>query len=368
MARALQLAERALYQSDPNPRVGCVLVKDGEVIAEGWTQAPGQAHAEVHALQAARQQGQDATGATAYVTLEPCCFTGKTGPCTQALIDAGIARVVYAVVDPHPQVAGKGIAALSEAGIEVVGPLMEDQARQLNPGFFKRQQTGLPFVRIKMAMSLDGRTAMASGESKWITSAPARRDVQYWRARSSAVISGIGTVQHDNPELCVRPEELSIDAQQCRQPLRVIVDSKAQLTAGARTLKCPGKVLHVIGEDAGSHIASALMDIADEAYQCVAMPLKSGKIDLHELLRHLASLECNEVLVEAGATLAGQFVQQGLVDEMIIYLAPKLLGSRARPLFDLPLDTMAAQLGLRIHDIRAIGQDWRITATIDPEA
>ena len=361
MARAIQLATKGLYTTDPNPRVGCVLVKNDGIVSEGWTQPAGDAHAEIHALNNAVINKIDVTGATAYVSLEPCCFTGLTGPCTDALISAGIKKVVYAMEDPNPKVAGKGLAQLQAAGIEVVGPVLEENARTLNPGFIKRMQTGLPFVRVKMAMSLDGRTAMASGESKWITSAPAREDVQRLRARSSAVVTGIGTVLHDNPELCVRPEEIGLRTTDIKQPLRVVVDSQARLPMEARVLKSDGAVLHVCAVEAG-------MEKTDKAYQRITIELKNGKIDLLQLLKHLAALNCNEVLVEAGATLAGQFIQQGLVDEMIVYLAPKLLGSKARPLFELPLDTMAAQLGLHIQDVRAVGQDWKITATLDPEA
>lgn len=361
MARAFQLAKRSLFISDPNPRVGCVLVNNNHVIAEGWTQAAGKEHAEVHAIQLANSAGETTLGATAYVTLEPCCHTGLTGPCTQALIDAGIKRVVIACEDPNPQVAGKGIEILKQAGLEVSDPLMEDQFRLLNPGFVKRMRQGLPFIRVKMAMSVDGRTAMASGESKWITSAPARADVHALRAQSSAVVTGIGTIQLDNPELCVREQELAKSETIIRQPLRVIVDSAGQLQPDARTLKCDGNVLHVTGENISS-------SISQKNYQHKTVALKQNKIGLRALLHYLSELQCNEILVEAGATLAGQFLQQGLVDELIIYVAPKLLGSSARPLFDMPLDTMAAQLGLHIHSMRAVGQDWRITATIDPES
>ncbi len=369
MARALQLAERAMTIADPNPRVGCVLVKDGQILSEGWTQQPGEAHAEIHALSNAENK-QDIIGATAYVSLEPCCFTGLTGPCTKALIEAGVKRVVYAMEDPNPKVAGQGLDELRAKGVEVSGPLLEDDTRSINPGFVKRMETGLPFVRVKMAMSLDGRTAMASGESKWITSAPARADVQRLRARSSAVVTGIGTILHDNPELTVRPEEFgaSQDRQQknVKQPLRVVLDRHARLSGNSRLMKAPGKVLHVTTGD--SVPESALSRNSEHAYQHITLPEKNGKISLFSLLQQLAELNCNEVLIEAGATLAGQFLQQGLVDELVIFVAPKLMGSNARPLFDLPLDTMAAQLGLRISDVRAIGQDFRVTATVDPEA
>ena len=363
IARALQLAERGLYSADPNPRVGCVLVKEGGIIGEGWHQWAGDGHAEINALADAKTRNLNPQGAVVYLSLEPCCFEGKTGPCTQALIAAGVSRVVYGMEDPNPRVAGQGLAQLKAAGIIVSGPLMEENARDLNPGFIKRMETGLPFVRIKMAMSLDGRTAMASGESKWITSAPARVDVQKLRARSSAVVTGIGTVQYDNPELSVRPEELGIVGERVRQPLRVVVDSQWQLPDNARILQAEGKVLQ-----AGIAPSPSPTLIQNDKCESVVIESKNGRVDLLYLLQHLATLNCNEVLVEAGAGLAGQFLQQALVDEIVIYVAPKLLGNKARPLFELPLDSMAAQLGMRIREIRAVGQDWRVRATVDPEA
>lgn len=362
MARAIQLAEKGLFTSDPNPRVGCVLVKDNTIIGEGWHQWAGQAHAEVNAIADAQRRGLNVNGATAYVTLEPCCHQGKTGPCTQALIHAGVHGIVYGMEDPFPQVAGQGLAQLQAAGMQIVGPMMEDGVRQLNPGFIKRMQKGLPFVRVKMAMSLDGRTAMASGESKWITSAPARRDVQHWRARSSAIVTGIGTVLHDNPELWVRAGDLDLNENAVQQPLRVILDSHNRLPNAARILHGPGSVLQILAGQVEN------IEKTDMAYQRITFTAKNGTIDLLQTLQYLAGLQCNEILVEAGATLAGQFIQQGLVDQVLIYVAPKLLGSSARPLFDLPLDTMAAQLGLCIQDVRAVGQDWRISAILDPEA
>lgn len=366
MAAAIGLAKRGLYSTNPNPRVGCVLVRDGRVIGGGWHERAGEAHAEIRALEDARARGESARGAVAYVSLEPCSFHGKTGPCSQALIEAGIGTLVYGMEDPNPKVAGSGLAQLRAAGIEVRGPVLEAEARALNPGFIKRMSRGMPFVRIKMAMSLDGRTAMASGESKWITSAPARADVQRLRARSSAVITGVGTVLHDDPSMNVRPDELQLPesySRPARQPLRVILDSKGRLPARAQILQEPGEILLV---HAGAEVS------LPEGLQASVSQLHcddgQGRVGLRRLLTELAQRQCNEVLVESGATLAGQFIQQGLVDELVIYMAPKLLGSSARPLFDLPLDTMAAQLGLCISDVRAIGQDWRITATIDPEA
>ncbi|MEX1032404.1 MAG: bifunctional diaminohydroxyphosphoribosylaminopyrimidine deaminase/5-amino-6-(5-phosphoribosylamino)uracil reductase RibD [Cellvibrionaceae bacterium] len=366
MAAALGLARRGLYTARPNPMVGCVLVREGRVIGEGWHQRAGENHAEINALAAARERGENPAGATAYVSLEPCCFQGKTGPCTRALIEAGIGKVVFGMEDPNPKVSGTGNRQLREAGVEVLGPVLESEARLINPGFNKRMSACLPWVRIKLAMSLDGRTAMASGESKWITGPAARTDVQRLRARSCAVISGIETVLRDDPSLNVRAEELNLpDAEAIaqQQPLRVILDSTGRLPASARVLAVPGNVIVVNG----SPLAEPLKNTT-AAVTHINLGNGEQRVDLRKLLRFLAEQQCNEVLVETGATLAGQFLQHGLVDELIIYMAPKLLGSSARPLFDMPLETMAAQLGLRIADIRAVGQDWRITATVDPEA
>lgn len=363
MAQAFRLAERGLYTTMPNPRVGCVLVKDGQIIAEGWHIRAGEAHAEVNALRAA---GEDARGATAYVSLEPCSHTGRTGPCSQALIDAGVARVVYAMEDPNPLVSGDGIAMLRAAGVQVDGSLLEDDARALNPGYIKRMERKLPFVRCKLAMSLDGRTAMESGESKWITGPKARADVQRLRARSCAIISGVDSILQDNSSLTVRVDELDLpNAQEAaaKQPLRVILDSTLRLSRNALLFKQPSPILLVHN---GS-VDAAQCDGWPEFVELLALPAKDDRIDLTALLRELAKRQCNEVLVETGATLAGSFLRCGLLDEIIIYMAPKLLGSNARPIFDLPLDTMSSSLALKIKDIRAVGRDWRITAAPDTE-
>jgi diaminohydroxyphosphoribosylaminopyrimidine deaminase/5-amino-6-(5-phosphoribosylamino)uracil reductase len=365
MARAIGLARRGLYTARPNPLVGCVLVRDGKVIGEGWHIRAGEGHAEVNALANARERGESVEGATVYVSLEPCCFHGKTGPCSDALIAARVGRVVYGMEDPNPRVAGSGLEQLQDAGIAVDGPVLETEARQLNPGFIKRMSRGMPFVRIKSAMSLDGRTAMASGESKWITGPAARADVQRLRARSSAVITGIETVLRDDPSLNVRAAELNLPNAEAvveRQPLRVVLDSAGRLPATAQTLRVPGELLVVS--------AVPVAPLPESRAQVTQLVLAdgSGRIDLRKLLQLLSERQCNEVLVEAGATLTGQFLQQGLLDELVVYMAPKLLGSSARPLFNMPLETMAAQLGLKISDVRAVGQDWRITATIDPES
>ncbi len=369
MVQALRLAERGLYTTMPNPRVGCVLVKNGEVIGEGWHIRAGEGHAEVNALAAA---GKNARGATAYVTLEPCSHTGKTGPCSHALADAGVVRVVYAMEDPNPLVAGRGLDYLREAGIQADGPLLEDDARALNPGFIKRLDRRLPFVRCKMGMSLDGRTAMASGESQWVTGKKARGDVQRLRARSCAIISGIDSVLMDNSSLTVRLEELDLPNAQdaaAKQPLRVVLDSKLRLGRKAKILKQETPILLV--HNGSAENADRLADWPAHV-ELLALPANSSidggdRINLNALLTELAKRQCNEVLVEAGATLAASFLRRGLFDEIIIYMAPKLLGSNARPLFDLPLNTMSSALPLKISDMRAVGTDWRITATPDTE-
>jgi diaminohydroxyphosphoribosylaminopyrimidine deaminase / 5-amino-6-(5-phosphoribosylamino)uracil reductase len=363
MARAFRLAERGLYTTMPNPRVGCVLVKDGQVIGEGWHVRAGEPHAEVNALTAA---GDNARGATAYVSLEPCSHTGRTGPCSQALVDAGVSRVVYAMEDPNPLVSGRGIEIMRAGGIQVDGPLLEDDARALNPGFIKRMERKLPFVRCKLAMSLDGRTAMESGESKWITGPKARADVQRLRARSCAIVSGVDSVLQDNSSLTVRADELDLSNAQdaaAQQPLRVILDSRLRLPRNALMFKQHTPILLV-------HNGSADVEQGvgwPEFVELLALPGKDGRIDLQALLRELAQRHCNEVLVEAGSTLAGSFLRRGLLDEIVVYMAPKLLGSNARPIFELPLETMSASLALKINDIRAVGRDWRITASPDTE-
>ena len=364
MAQALRLAERGLYTTMPNPRVGCVLVKGDQVIAEGWHYRAGEAHAEVHALQ---QAGEQARGATAYVTLEPCNHSGRTGPCSEALLAAGVVRVVFAMEDPNPQVAGSGLERLRAAGVVIDGPVLEDDARALNPGFLKRMERKLPFVRCKLAMSLDGRTAMASGQSKWVTGRKSREDVQRLRARSCAIVSGIDTVISDNAALIVRVDELQLSNAEdaaAKQPLRVILDSRLRLGRDAELLRHPSPILLVHN---GAQDNAARLNDWPAHVELLAIPDSHGRIDLLAVLRELARRQCNEVLVEAGATLAGSFLRRGLLDELIIYVAPKLLGSSARPLFDLPLHTMSAALPVKVRDMRAVGDDWRITAVPDME-
>ena len=359
MSRALMLAERGVYTTEPNPRVGCVLVADGRIVGEGWHVRAGEGHAEVNAL---AQAGDLARGATAYVTLEPCSHFGRTPPCADALVKAGVSRGVAAMQDPNPQVAGNGLNRLREAGIEVSCGLLEAQAQALNPGFIKRMQQGLPWVRVKLAMSLDGRTAMASGESKWITGPAARADVQRLRARSGAVVSGADSVLLDDSALTVRAAELGLPADEAaaaaeRQPLRVLIDSLRRVPLDQRFFRETGPTL-VISTSA----EQAADDYRAAGSELLAVPGADGKVDLHAVLQTLAERGCNEVLVEAGAGLSGAFWRAGLVDELIVYMAPRLLGSQARPLMQLPFESMSEAMDVAIVDMRAIGQDWRITA------
>ena len=350
MARTLQLAKRGLYTTDPNPRVGCVIVRDGQIVGEGWHVRAGEPHAEVHALAAA---GQQARGATAYVSLEPCCHHGRTPPCSVALAEAGIARVVAAMPDPNPRVASQGIADLEKAGIRVDIGLLQAESERLNPGFISRMTRGRPYLRVKLAASLDGRTALANGQSKWITGEAARADVQRLRARSSAILTGIGTVLADDPSLTVRDLDIG------RQPLRVVVDPQLRMRPVARMLTLPGATLVVTGAEHAKD-AAALRTAGADVF---CLPAVSERMNLKLLLEHLAAREVNEVLVEAGATLCGELLHAGLVDELVLYLAPHLLGSGARGLFNIPgLEDMADRVALDIQDVRAIGNDWRITA------
>ncbi len=357
MSTAIQLAKRGLYSTDPNPRVGCIITDAGKVIAEGWHVRAGEGHAEVNAL---KQIGDKAKDATAYVTLEPCSHFGRTPPCAQALIEAGIARVVVAMKDPNPQVAGKGLQLLADAGIQVESGLLEQQAALLNPGYLKRMREGRPWVRCKLAMSLDGRTAMASGESKWITSAAAREDVHRLRARSSAILTGSGTVMSDNPSLTARCDEA---AQRTEQPLRVIVDSELKVSPQSAVFRQQGTVRIYTLADAAPNRRDALHDAGAEI---VMLPARDSRVDLTAVMHELAESQINEVMVEAGAGLAGALLQQQLIDEMIIYMAPKLMGDSARGLFQLPgLETMAQSIDLHIDDVRKIGVDWRFTIRTD---
>ncbi|CDZ94500.1 MULTISPECIES: bifunctional diaminohydroxyphosphoribosylaminopyrimidine deaminase/5-amino-6-(5-phosphoribosylamino)uracil reductase RibD [Pseudomonadaceae] len=356
MAHALRLARQGLYSTHPNPRVGCVIVRDGQLLGEGWHQRAGEPHAEVHAL---RQAGDRARGATAYVTLEPCSHYGRTPPCAEALVTAGVARVVAAMRDPNPLVAGRGLERLRSVGIEVASGVLESEARELNIGFVKRMETGLPYVRAKLAMSLDGRTAMASGESQWITGPAARSEVQRLRARSSLVLSGADTVLMDGARLTVRAAELGLDPEQAelavkRPPLRVLVDGRQRVPLDAPFFQAGPALVASTSEAAESYRAAG--------HELLTLATAEGRVDLPALLRTLAERGANEVLLEAGPRLVGAFAALGLVDEYQIFVAAKFLGSSARPLLDLPLDRMSEARELKIEDIRAFGDDWRILA------
>jgi diaminohydroxyphosphoribosylaminopyrimidine deaminase / 5-amino-6-(5-phosphoribosylamino)uracil reductase len=361
MARAIELARKGLYTTHPNPRVGCVIVRDGQVVGEGWHVRAGEPHAEVHALRAA---GELARGATAYVTLEPCSHHGRTPPCAEGLVTAGVARVVAAMQDPNPEVAGRGLKRLTDAGIDVRCGVLETQARALNQGFLKRMEHGLPFVRVKLAMSLDGRTAMASGESQWITGPAARSAVQRLRAEASVVITGADTVLADGARLTVRADELGLDAEQTalvmsRPPLRVLIDGRLRVPLDAPFFK------------AGPALVATCVPPAEQyrtGPECLVIPGENGQVDLRQLLVALAARGVNEVLVEAGPRLAGAFAEQGLVDEYQIFIAAKFLGSTARPLLELPLTRMSEATELKIIDMRAVGDDWRVTAIPVPSA
>lgn len=350
MARALRLAARGLATTQPNPRVGCVIVQGDRVVGEGWHQRAGEAHAEVSALQMA---GDQARGATAYVTLEPCAHQGRTPPCADALIAAGVARVVMAGKDPNPRVNGGGAARLEAAGVTVETGLMAAEARELNRGFLSRFERGRPWLRVKLAMSLDGRTALANGQSKWISGEAARADVQQWRARSSALLTGSGTVLADNPHLTVRLPALA-DGIAPFQPLRVVLDTGLATPATAHVLDGAAPTLMLHAPDARRAAYFKPVD-------CVPIPLVDRRLDLAAALRLLAERGCNEVQVEAGATLAGHCIASGLADELLVYVAPVLLGSDARALLTLPpITDMAARWKLRVVDQRMVGSDWRL--------
>lgn len=358
MARAIELARKGLYSTHPNPRVGCVIVREGRIVGEGWHARAGEPHAEVHAL---RQAGELARGATAYVTLEPCSHQGRTPPCADALIEAGLTRVVAAMQDPNPEVSGRGLLRLMNAGIGVQCGVLESEARALNKGFLKRMETGLPYVRVKMAMSLDGRTAMASGESQWITGPEARSAVQRLRAQSSVVLSGADTVLADKARLTVRPDELGLDAEltalaAARAPLRVLIDGRLRVPLDAPFFQA-GSALVVT-----CAAASARGRYQEEGHEMLALADSAGHVDLRRLMGELAARGVNEVLVEAGPRLAGAFARLGLVDEFQLFIAGKFLGSSARPLLDLPLAQMSEALELNIVEMRAVGNDWRVIA------
>lgn len=348
---ALQWASKGLFITTPNPRVGCVIVKDNQVIGEGFTQPAGQAHAEVQALNDAASRGFDVRGATVYVTLEPCSHYGRTPPCADALVRAGVARVVAAIADPNPLVAGNGVEKLRAAGIAVTVGVLEDAAREMNIGFMARMQRGTPWVRMKAAASLDGRTALHNGASQWITSDAARGDGHWWRARACAVLTGIGTVQEDDPQLNVRAVATP------RQPRRIVVDSQLQISPDARILEGGGTWIV-----AASHNPQKEAQLRDRGAEIIVLPNARGKVDLPALMQELGRRQINELHVEAGFKLNGSLIREGCVDELLLYLAPSLLGD-AQCLFDLPaLESLDGRQSLAFHEIKQIGPDLRILA------
>ena len=351
MRHALALARRSLNHATPNPRVGCVLVRDGRIIGEGFTQPPGSNHAEIEALIDARRGSNDLHGVTAYVTLEPCAHFGRTPPCVTALIEARIARVIAAVEDPNPLVAGKGFTRLRDAGIDVRCGLLQNEAIDLNAGFFKRMTRGLPWVTMKIAASLDAKTALFNGVSQWITSAAARTDGHAWRARSCAVLTGIGTARADNPQMSVRLIETT------RQPLKVLVDSQLNISPDARLFDGAPVLVACVRPD---EVRAA--PLRERGAEIIALPDDKGQVDLQALMRELAHRGVNEVLVEAGFKLNGSLVRAGLVDELLAYLAPVLIGD-AQGMFHLPaLSDLAQAQRLRFHEVTQIGEDVRILA------
>jgi len=349
MARAIALTDNGRDTATPNPNVGCVLVKDGIIVGEGWHERAGEAHAEVRALEKA---GGSARGATAYVTLEPCAHQGRTGPCTEVLVKAGVKRVVAALEDPFPQVNGRGLARLREAGVQVETGLMADEAREAHKGFLSRVTRGRPWMRIKMASSLDGRIALANGESRWITSEEARRDVHALRARSSAMLTGIGTVLRDDPELTVRHVECR------RQPRRVVIDSRLDMPAGAKILQGEPPLILTVSDDAAKR-----KSLEARGAEVVRVANEGEKTDLAAIARLLAERGFNEVTVETGAKLNGSLLRAGIVDELVIYYAPMLLGDKSQAMFALPEWTKLEEAPrLRVVDMRQIGPDVRVTA------
>jgi len=354
MAQALRLARRGLYSTTPNPRVGCVLVQGGAVIGEGFTQPAGQNHAEIEALADARSRRAQVRGATAYVTLEPCSHYGLTPPCVEALVAAGVSRVVAAMRDPNPLVAGQGLERLRAAGISTACGLMAAEAAELNVGFVARMTRGRPWLRLKLAASLDGKTALNNGRSQWLTGAAARLDGHRWRARACAILTGIGTVRDDDPRLSVR------DIDTDRQPLKVVVDSRLELPLSAQLLG--GSTLVAAAQDDAAKIAA----LGRAGAEVVVLPNARGKVDLAELMRELARRGINEIHAEAGAKLNGSLLREGLVDELLLYLAPMLLGDAARGMFDLPeLADLAGRQRLRLTDLTRVGDDIRILARLD---
>ena len=355
MARALQLAARGRYSARPNPMVGCVLVRDGEIVGEGWHELAGEPHAEIHAL---RDAGDRARGSTAYVSLEPCAHHGKTPPCADALIEAGVSRVVAAMEDPFDGVAGRGIEKLNEAGIETDVGLMQEAAEALNTGFVSRMTSGRPFVRLKVAASIDGATAMESGESQWITGPEARNDVQKLRARSGAIMTGIGTVLADDPALDVRDPDIDTRG---TQPLRVVLDSRLRTPPDASMLELPGGTLVCC---VAGHVAPSLEEAGAEI---MGFGAHGDVVNVFEVLAALAEREINDVLVEAGTRLSGYLLEKDLIDELVIYQSPHIMGSNTRGMFATPdWSALADRRALDIKDVRRVGADTKITARLGP--
>lgn len=349
MAQALRLAEQGLYTTSPNPRVGCIVVHKGKVIGQSWHERTGQPHAEINALNIA---GNKARGATVYVTLEPCSHHGNTGPCTEALINAGVTRVVAAMQDPNPLVNGSGLEKLKQAGIQTECGILENEARELNIGFISRMARGRPWVRLKIAASLDGKTALNNGKSRWITGEPARRDAHHWRARSCAVLTGIGTIKDDDPQLTVRHVKTP------RQPLRVVVDSRLEILPSARVLQGGGVLIFSAVDD-----ETRISRLSDVGAKVIILPNQEGKVELGQMMAMLAKIEVNEILVEGGFRLNGSLLKAGLVDELLLYLAPHLLGDKARGMFELPeLTELTGLRKLKILDLRMVGRDMRVLA------
>lgn len=353
MAHALGLARRGLYTAHPNPRVGCVIVAEGRSVGEGWHQRTGGPHAEAVAL---AQAGGRAVGSTVYVTLEPCCHHGRTPPCTEALRRAGVRRVVFAASDPNPKVGGGGARQLAEAGIAVLGGVLDAEARQLNPGFLSRMERGRPFVRVKLAASLDGRTALSTGESRWISSEQARRDAHELRARSSAILTGVGTIKADDPVLTVRRSDLG----DVLPPERLVLDTALRTPPDARLIRQKGRTRVICSRPEAAR--KRALEVAGALVEVVAD--RDGRPDPAAVMTRLAELEMNELLVEAGPSLNGSLLDAGLVDEVVIYLAPTVLGADARAMFATrPLASMAARPGFELVDMRRVGPDCRLTFT-----
>lgn len=354
MQHAIRLAKKGLYTTEPNPRVGCIIVKDGEIVGEGWHQYAGEAHAEINAL---AQAGSKAKDATVFVTLEPCSHTGRTPPCADALIEAGVKKVIAAMQDPNPLVAGKGLKKLQDAGIETEYGLLEALARELNPGFIKRMEKGRPYVRVKLAMSLDGRTAMASGESQWISGEASRNDVQRMRAESSAILTGIDTVLADDPSMNVRLTAQQLGVSTVRQPKRIVLDSQFRMPADAKICTVEGDCI----------VYTTVNMDSKNSYPFIieTCETQDGKINLQHLMEDLAKKEINLLHVEAGSVLCGALLKHDLVDEIIVYMAPHIMGDAAKGLFHLPeLEKMKDRISLKVSDVRTIGNDIRITAQL----